>query len=67
MKKFVLILALSIFLPVIAYQVYFPNEYKFQNDGNKLLFIIDFSNSMGEYLEHKTKVTLVKNLLKQII
>lgn len=67
MKKFILILALSIFLPVIAYQVYFPNEYKFQNDGNKLLFIIDFSNSMGEYLEHKTKTNHIKEMMKSLL
>ena len=63
MKKLWLILSFLIILPVIAYQVYMPNEYSYE----KLLFVVDFSNSMGEYLEHKTKVNQVKNLLKQIL
>lgn len=51
----------------MAYQVYAPNSYKFSDNGDKLLFIVDFSNSMGEYLEHKTKVNLVKEMMKKIL
>ena len=67
MKKLVLILLLLVVLPVVAYQVYMPDEYKYQENGDKLLFVVDFSNSMGEYLEHKTKVNLVKNMMKYVL
>ena len=67
MKKLVLFLLLLIVLPVVAYQVYMPDEYKYQENGDKLLFVVDFSNSMGEYLEHKTKVNLVKNMMKYVL
>ncbi len=67
MKKFWLILSFLIILPVLAYQVYMPEEYSYQEGGDKLLFVVDFSNSMGEYLEHKTKVSQVKEMLKQVL
>ena len=67
MKKLVLFLLLLIVLPVVAYQVYMPDEYKYQENGDKLLFVVDFSNSMGEYLEHRTKVNLVKNMMKYVL
>ena len=55
MKNLCLILLLFA-IPVFAYEVFMPNEYKYKSDGDKLLFVIDFSNSMSEYLEGKTKV-----------
>lgn len=67
MKKLWLIIFLSIILPTLAYQVYMPNEYKYKDNGDKLLFVLDFSNSMGEYLEHKTKVNQVKEMMKRIL
>ena len=67
MKKLILILTLLIILPVLAYQVYMPEEYSYKSNGNKLLFILDFSNSMGEFLEHKTKVTQIKEMMKTIL
>ena len=67
MKKLYLLLSLLIILPVIAYQVYMPDEYSYKDSGDKLLFIVDFSNSMGEYLEHKTKVNQVKEMMRQIL
>lgn len=67
MKKLYLLLSLLIILPVIAYQVYMPDEYSYKDSGDKLLFIVDFSNSMGEYLEHKTKVNQVKETMRQIL
>jgi Ca-activated chloride channel family protein len=54
-------------LPVLAYQVYMPEEYSYKDNGNKLLFILDFSSSMGEYLEHKTKVSQIKEMMKTIL
>lgn len=44
-----------------------PDEYTYKNSGDKLLFVVDFSNSMGEYLEHKTKVNQVKEMMKRIL
>lgn len=67
MKKLWIILSLIFILPVVAYQVYMPDEYSYKNNGDKLLFIVDFSNSMGEYLEHKTKTEQVKDMMKQIL
>ena len=67
MKKLVLILFILVMLPVLAYQVYMPEEYSYKDNGNKLLFILDFSNSMGEYLEHKTKVSQIKEMMKTIL
>ncbi len=67
MKK-IFFLSLIIFaIPVVAYQVYTPNEFPYKNTGDKLLFVVDFSNSMGEYLEHKTKVNQVKEMMKRIL
>ena len=51
----------------MAYKVYTPEEYNYKNIGNKLLFVVDFSNSMGEFLEHKTKVNQVKEMMKKIL
>lgn len=67
MKKIVIILSLIVILPAIAYQVYMPEDYSYQEQGDKLLFVLDFSNSMGEYLQHKTKVFQVKEMLKQVL
>lgn len=61
------ILIALIILPVFAYEVYFPENYNLPKSGDKLLFVIDFSNSMGEYLEHKTKVQTVKEMMSKIV
>lgn len=49
------------------YQVHSPETYQYSKNSDKLLFVVDYSNSMGEYLEHKTKVSQVKNCLNQIL
>ena len=67
MKKLWVILFFIITIPVFAYQVYMADDYFYKDNGNKLLFIVDFSNSMGEYLEHKTKANQVKNMIRQIL
>ena len=67
MKIFRLLILILITIPVFAYEVYTPNDYGYQKNGDKLLFVVDFSNSMGEYLEHKTKVNQVKEMMKQIL
>lgn len=66
MKKLFYLLILII-IPVFAYEVYAPNEYEYQEKGDKLLFVVDYSNSMGEYLEHKTKVNQVRDMMNYIL
>lgn len=66
MKKF-LFLLVFIILPIWAYEVYTPDNYNYQESGDKLLFVVDFSNSMSEYLEHKTKVNHVKEMMAYIL
>lgn len=67
MKKVFLFLLIVLILPVFAYEVFLPQDYKYQQMGDKLLFIVDFSNSMGEYLEHKTKASQIKTLMANIL
>jgi Ca-activated chloride channel family protein len=66
MKKFLFIICFII-LPVFAYEVYSPDNYNYKESGDKLLFVVDFSNSMSEYLEHKTKVNQVKEMMNYIL
>lgn len=54
-------------IPVFAYEVYTPQDYSYSLNGDKLLFVVDFSNSMSEYLEHKTKVNQVKEMMRFIL
>lgn len=44
-----------------------PENYKYEENGDKLLFVVDFSNSMSEFLEHKTKVNHVKEMMTYIL
>lgn len=67
MKKVFLFLLTILILPVFAYEVFLPKDYEYQQSGDKLLFVIDFSNSMGEYLEHKTKASQIKTLMTRIL
>lgn len=67
MRNLWIFLAFIFIIPAFAYQLYMPENYQFKDSGDKLLFVIDFSNSMGEYLEHKTKVNLVKSMMKEIL
>ena len=67
MKKFLLFFTILLIIPVLAYEVYNPNEYNYQKSGDNLLFIVDFSNSMGQYLEHKSKSSQVKDLMMRIL
>ena len=66
MKKFIIFI-ISLILPAFAYDVFMPNEYEFKPCSDKLLFVLDFSNSMSEYLEGKTKVNQVKDLIHFIL
>ena len=66
MKKIIIILLLII-LPTFAYEVFMPDTYKYKNQGDKLLFVVDFSNSMTSYLNHQTKVNQVKEMMSDIL
>lgn len=75
MKKFLLIfiaLFTSVFIANAEnYSVSRPDNYTLSNyEDEKILFILDFSNSMNEYIENRPKYQLmintVKNLLKTI-
>ena len=66
MKKFLFFLCLAI-VPVFAYEVYSPKDYDYKKNGDKLLFVVDYSNSMGEYLEHKTKANQVRAMMNYIL
>lgn len=75
MKSFLIIICTVFFgcLAVFAdgYGVYTKDNYQLKNESDeKILFILDFSNSMNEYLEDEPKSVLmirtVKNLLRTI-
>lgn len=70
MKKLFLILSLFISLPVFAegYGVYTPETYRHAPDvGEMTLFILDFSNSMTEYVDGESKVDLMLDTMRQIL
>lgn len=67
MNKLRFLLLLAFIIPAFAYEVYTPEDYAYKQSGDKLLFVVDFSNSMGEYLEHKTKVNLVKAMMSEVL
>ena len=66
MKKICILLVLII-IPVFAYEVYAPSDYAYKDSGDKLLFVVDYSNSMSEFLEHKTKVNQVREMMNYIL
>ena len=66
MKKFLSLICLIV-IPVFAYEVFSPNDYEYKTLGDKLLFVVDFSNSMSEYIEHQTKVNQVKEMMAYIL
>ena len=62
---------LSLTIPVFAsnYGVYSPDNYEIENseENERILFILDYSNSMSEYLEGKRKVDLMVDTMKSIL
>lgn len=67
MNKWLIYLAFLIILPCFAYEIYNANNFDLNEKESNLLFVVDFSNSMNEYLEHKTKVSSVKEMLNRIL
>jgi len=73
MKKLLIILTLLFLLPALAsdYGLYNSENYRFyQEPEEQTLFILDFSNSMTEYLDGQSKADMmietVRNLLPLI-
>lgn len=80
MKKLLIVLFLSILSvtnssaePNFTYST--PDNYKFSNSGfetnnnsrEKILFIVDFSNSMNERLGHRTKLDIALSTMKETL
>ena len=67
----ILLLLILLFLPVFAedYRVYRPNNFSSETveENERVLFILDFSNSMNEYLEGRRKVDLMLDTMKSIL
>ena len=60
----------SIICPCFAakYGVYTPKNYSYNPDeGERILFIIDLSNSMNETLERETKYNMMIKAMKEIL
>lgn len=70
MKKILLILGFIVFcLPVWAdnYNVYRGDANPNINENEKVLFILDFSNSMSEYLDGRRKVDLMIDTMRDLL
>lgn len=70
-KILIIFLMISLTIPVFAsnYGVYSPDNYELDNpdENERILFILDYSNSMSEYLEGKRKVDLMVDTMKSIL
>lgn len=70
MKKLILILILFA-MPAFAgsYGVYTPDTYSADEvqEDERILFILDFSNSMSEYLDGRRKVDLMIDTMKSLL
>lgn len=67
MRKILLLFFVFVIVPALAYEIYNPESYGYKDFGENLLFIVDFSNSMSEYLEHDTKANTIKKTLNRIL
>ena len=72
MMKYLLLalLIFSINVPCFAddYNVYTPDNFQVSTvDEEKILFILDFSNSMNEYLENDRKIDLMIKTMRNIL
>ena len=56
-------------LPVYAgnYDLYKPEQYAPPRQGEHILFILDFSNSMNEYLDNGRKVDIMLDTMARIL
>lgn len=68
--KLLLIFIFSLFLPAFAndYRVSTPQKYNFASEENeRILFILDFSNSMKEQINGIRKVDMMLSTIKNIL
>lgn len=65
----ILLLLMLLSMPVLAsgYNVYRSGAVPDMSDDERVLFILDFSNSMSEYLNGKRKVDLMIDTMKTIL
>ena len=69
MRKLIFLVML-IALPCLAYEVFQQNELpedKIRSNNEKLLFVIDFSQSMEESLNGETKIDMVKSVMEKYL
>ena len=67
---FLILTFVFLFSPVCAneYNLYSPQNFRLKSEGDdKILFIVDFSNSMTEYLNNERKVDVMLDTLRSII
>lgn len=70
MKNFALFIVMLIILPVFAenYSVHRPNTYNaMPQEGERTLFILDFSNSMSEFLDGTSKVDMMLDTMRELL
>ncbi len=70
MKIFLSFVIYLLFCNVIyaePYSVHKSSQFKFENTDEKILFILDFSNSMQEEINGEKKVNLMLNTMSQIL
>ncbi len=67
--RILLILLILSCLPALAgtYNVHRPDDLPEMQEDERVLFILDFSNSMTEYLEGRRKVDLMIDTMKSIL
>ena len=70
-KILIMFLMLCLTIPVFAsgYSVHRPDKLPVgdMSEDERILFILDYSNSMSEYLEGKRKVDLMVDTMKSIL
>ena len=71
MRYIILLLFIILGIPVCSgeYNLYNSDNFKTKTfeGGERILFILDFSNSMNEYLEGRKKVDLMIDTMRQIL
>ncbi len=71
MRNFIIILSLIFLLPAYGgdYNLYKSGDYSAGNisEEERILFILDFSNSMTEYLDGERKIDLMLSTIKSIL
>lgn len=64
------LILLGLLLPVYSsdYVVYSPNNYNYSDEGEeRTLFILDFSNSMSEFLDGQSKADMMLDTMKKLL